>query len=206
VYQTLVGAWPIERDRLDAYLEKALREGKVNSNWLEPNLEHERAVQEFAARAADAMHGDPFLARVAELGRRLSLAQLLLKLTAPGIPDLYQGDELENLSLVDPDNRRPVDWDGRRRALADLRAGTAPTAATAKLHVTATALELRARRAPAFAGAYEPIDLGRGVCAYTRGGEVLAAVGVAPNVDPVAPDGWRDVLRVRGLLLAERTG
>jgi (1->4)-alpha-D-glucan 1-alpha-D-glucosylmutase len=204
VYQTLVGAWPIERERLNAYLEKALREAKVNSSWVDPNVAHEQAVQEFAARAADAMRGDPFLARVAELGRRISLTQLLLKLTAPGVPDLYQGDELENLSLVDPDNRRPVDWDVRRRALAALRDGAAPTAETAKLYVTWTALELRARHADAFAGDYEPFDLGDDVCAFTRGGRVLAAVGVRPAADPRAPEGWRDLLALPGLVLAER--
>ncbi|HEY3181383.1 MAG TPA: alpha-amylase family glycosyl hydrolase, partial [Gaiellaceae bacterium] len=117
VYQTLVGAWPIEDERMDLYLEKALREGKVSSNWLEPNLEHERSVKKFAPRAADAMRGDAFLERVAAMGRRITLGQLLLKLTAPGVPDVYQGDELEALALVDPDNRRPVDWDARRAAL-----------------------------------------------------------------------------------------
>src|SRR5207244_7356010 len=147
VYQTLVGAWPLERARLNAYLEKALREAKVNSSWVDPNVEHERAVQEFAARAADAMRGDPFLDRVAELGRRISLAQLLLKLTSPGVPDIYQGDELENLSLVDPDNRRPVDWEVRRRMLGALRAGGAPPPEAHKLYMTWKTLELRARHA-----------------------------------------------------------
>ena len=99
-------------------LEKALREGKVNTNWLSPNEEHERAVQEYAWRAAELIAGDPFLARVRALGRRLSLAQLLLKLTAPGLPDVYRGDELEDLSLVDPDNRRAVDWQVRRADVA----------------------------------------------------------------------------------------
>jgi (1->4)-alpha-D-glucan 1-alpha-D-glucosylmutase len=204
VYQTLVGAWPIERERLDAYLEKALREGKVTSNWLTPDEEHERAVQDFAARAADAMRDDPFLGRVAELGRRISLAQLLLKLTSPGVPDLYQGDELENLSLVDPDNRRPVDWARRREALAALRGGGEPTPETEKLHVTWRTLALRAGYEQAFGGAYEPVDLGEGVCAFTRAGEVLVAVAVRPGVDPEVPDGWRDVLGVRGLALCVR--
>ena len=203
VYQTLVGAWPLERARLNAYLEKALREAKVNSSWVDPNVEHERAVQEFAARAADAMRGDPFLDRVAEVGRRISLAQLLLKLTAPGVPDVYQGDELEDLSLVDPDNRRPVDWDVRRRALATLRDGSAPTAETAKLYVTWKTLELRARRPDAFAGAYEWDD-GDGACRFTRGGEVLVAVAVRPGDDVAAGDGWREVLALPGLVLAER--
>src|SRR5207248_3318824 len=81
VYQTLVGVLPIERERLDGYLQKALREGKVNTNWLVPNEEHERAVTEYAWRAAELISRDPFLERVRALGRQLSLAQLLLKLT-----------------------------------------------------------------------------------------------------------------------------
>jgi len=204
VYQTLVGAWPIERERLDAYLEKALREGKVTSNWLDPDEEHEARVQEFAARAAEVMRGDLFLERVAALGRRISLAQLLLKLTSPGVPDVYQGDELEALALVDPDNRRPVDWEARRRALDAILSGAPPDGQNAKLYVTWRALSLRARHGQAFGGAYEPLDLGDGVCAFVRGGEVLVAVGVRPDVDPPAPEGWRDVLGLPGLVLAER--
>ena len=95
------------------------------------------------------------------------------------MPDVYQGDELEALSLVDPDNRRPVDWDARRAALARLRAGAAPRDfGERKLDLIRRALALRARRPAAFAGAYEPVDAGPGVCAYLRGGEVLAVVPV----------------------------
>jgi (1->4)-alpha-D-glucan 1-alpha-D-glucosylmutase len=203
VYQTLVGAWPIEHERMDLYLEKALREGKVSSNWLEPNLEHEESVKEFARRAAETIDLC-FVERVAALGRRISLGQLLLKLTAPGVPDVYQGDELEALALVDPDNRRPVDWDARRHALAELRAGALPAEETQKLYVTWKTLELRAAHEEAFAGSYEPVDFGEDVAAFTRGGEVLVAAGVRPDVDPVAPEGWRDVLGVPGLVLATR--
>ena len=204
VYQTLVGALPIARERLDAYLEKALREGKVTSSWLAPDVEHERAVQEFAARAAAVVGRDPFLERVRAVGRHLARAQLLLKLTAPGLADIYRGDELEDLSLVDPDNRRPVDWDARRRALEELRAGVAPTEETSKLYVTWKTLGLRAERESAFAGSYEPVDLGPGVCAFVRGGEVLVAAAVRPRAAIVLPAGWRDVLGIDGLALAVR--
>jgi (1->4)-alpha-D-glucan 1-alpha-D-glucosylmutase len=204
VYQTVVGAAPIERARLDGYLEKALREGKVTSNWLSPDVEHERAVQEYAARAQELALRDPFFMRVRDLGRRLALSQLLFKLTAPGVPDIYRGDELEDLSLVDPDNRRPVDWDARRAALASLRAGGAPDERTAKLYVTWKTLALRAERTAAFTGAYEPLDLGGGVVAYVRGGEVLVAGAVAPDVAAHAPDGWADLLDLDGLVLAVR--
>ncbi len=200
VYQTLVGALPISRERLDAYLEKALREGKVTTNWLTPNLEHEARVKEYAARAAALIARDPFLDRVRELGRRIALGQLLLKLTAPGVPDIYQGDELEDLSLVDPDNRRPVDWAARRVALAGLLAGAEPNAETEKLFVTWRTLALRAERPAAFTGSYEPVELGPGVCAYTRGGEVLVAVAVRPDArSRRVPAGWRDVLGLAGL-------
>ena len=204
VLQTLVGALPIERERLDLYLQKALREGKVTSNWLTPDEDHERRVQDWAWRAAELLAGDPFLDRVRAIGQRLALAQLLLKLTSPGVADVYRGDELEDLSLVDPDNRRPVDWDERRRAIAALQGGAAPDERTLKLYVTWKTLQLRAERAAAFAGAYDRLDLGAGVCAYVRGGEVLVAAAVDPNATPHAPDGWRDVLGVDGLVLALR--
>jgi len=178
-----------------------LREGKVNTNWLAPNEEHETRVKEWAWRAAQVVAADPFLERVRELGRRLALSQLLLKLTAPGVADIYRGDELEDLSLVDPDNRRPVDWAARTRALEELRAGAAPDARTAKLYVTWRTLRVRAEQAEAFAGSYERLDLGAGICAFVRGGAVLVAAAVDPFVTPRAPDGWRDVLGVDGLLL-----
>ncbi|HEY2778457.1 MAG TPA: alpha-amylase family glycosyl hydrolase [Gaiellaceae bacterium] len=201
VLQTLVGAAPIERARLDAYLEKALREGKLNTNWLAPNVEHESAVKEWAARASVLVEHDPFLERVREVGRRLALSQLFLKLVSPGVADIYRGDELEDLSLVDPDNRRPVDWTARREALEAFRSAAKPDERTEKLYVTWKTLRFRAAHEEAFTGSYEPVDLGAGVCAFVRGGSVLAAAAVDPFVTPRAPDGWRDVLAVDGLLL-----
>jgi (1->4)-alpha-D-glucan 1-alpha-D-glucosylmutase len=201
VLQTLVGAAPIERERLDGYLEKALREGKVTTNWLSPNEQHEAHVKEWAARASAIVEPDPFLDRVRAVGRRLALAQLFLKLVSPGVADVYRGDELEDLSLVDPDNRRTVDWDERRRCLDALRAGVPPDARTLKLYVTWRTLRFRAENEESFAGSYERLDLGAGVCAFARGGAVLAAAAVDPFVTPRAPDGWRDVLGVDGLLL-----
>jgi (1->4)-alpha-D-glucan 1-alpha-D-glucosylmutase len=204
VLQTLAGALPIERERLDAYLQKALREGKVTSNWLTPDEEHERAVQEYAAQAARMIEADPFLEQVRRLGRHIAAAQVLLKLTAPGVPDIYRGDELEDLSLVDPDNRRPVDWEARRAALAALRAGAEPTNETLKLYVTWRTLAVRAKHAAAFTGSYDPLDLGPGVCAFARGDEVLVAAVVRKDATVQLPDGWRDVLGVPGLALATR--
>jgi (1->4)-alpha-D-glucan 1-alpha-D-glucosylmutase len=206
IYQTLAGAWPIEADRLEAYLEKALREAKVTTNWIEPDLEHEAAVKRFAVALLD--HGpfrygfDAIAARVADLGERVALAQTLLKLTVPGVPDVYQGDELLALSLVDPDNRRPVDWDERRQALAALRSGQPPAREHLKLHLVAAALDLRRRRPEAFAGGYTPVPAGDDVVAFLRGDAVLVACAVrdaATGADgwelPATAAGrWRDVL------------
>jgi (1->4)-alpha-D-glucan 1-alpha-D-glucosylmutase len=176
----------------------------VNTNWLSPNEEHEQAVQEYAWRAAELIARDPLFERVRTLGRRLSLAQLLLKLAVPGVPDIYRGDELEDLSLVDPDNRRAVDWQARRDALSALQAGGAVDDANAKLYVTWKTLTLRAEHADAFAGSYEPVDAGEGVCAFVRGGEVLVAAAVQPGATVRVPEGWHDVLGVEGLALGVR--
>jgi (1->4)-alpha-D-glucan 1-alpha-D-glucosylmutase len=144
---------------------------------------------------------------VADVGERASLAQLLIKLTAPGVADIYQGDELVALSLVDPDNRRPVDWDRRRELLAAIRAGSEPDDPDSrKLRVVTAALDLRKRRAEAFAGSYEPVDAGEGAIAYVRGGQVFVAAAILPGASLPAPDGdWREVLSgPPGLMLLER--
>jgi (1->4)-alpha-D-glucan 1-alpha-D-glucosylmutase len=202
ILQTLVGAWPIAAERLETYLEKALREAKRNTSWVEQDTDWEARVRRFAVALLDHRPFletfEPFAARVAAAGRRSALGQQLLKLTVPGLPDVYQGDELEALNLVDPDNRRAVDWDARRRALDALRAGAAPTAQTMKLYLLWKALDLRARRPAAFdGGAYTPVDAGPDVVAHLRGDEVLAVVAVRHPGDATlsAPGRWRDVLR-----------
>ncbi|MDH4177122.1 MAG: alpha-amylase family glycosyl hydrolase [Thermoleophilia bacterium] len=195
--QTVVGAWPIDAERLDAYLEKALREGKRTSSWRRPDEAAERRLKALARR----LLADPRVTALAErlrpLGERISLAMTLLKATAPGVPDVYQGDELTLLALVDPDNRRPVDWKRARTALAG---------PPSKLAVLRAALALRARRPDAFAGPYEPVDLGPGVCAYTRDGTVLVVVPIRPGtVLPDAPSGWHDLIDpALGVRLLER--
>jgi (1->4)-alpha-D-glucan 1-alpha-D-glucosylmutase len=201
VVQTLVGAWPIEVERVEAYMEKALREAKLNSNWAEPNLEHEEAVKSFVrglySNRSFLDDFEPFVARVAAVGERAALGQLVLKLTAPGVPDIYQGDELAFRALVDPDNRRPVDFDRRRSLLASLEGGALLGADTRKLWLTWRLLQLRAERPAAFArGSYEPYDAGENVCAYVRGGEVLVAVAVRAGAELPKPHGaWSDLLR-----------
>lgn len=123
LYQTLVGAWPIEVERVRQYLEKATREAKAFTSWTQPNAGYEQAVADFAtailADEAFTANLQSFVARLVTPGWINALTQTLLKLTAPGVPDLYQGTELWSYSLVDPDNRRPVDYALRRRVLAE---------------------------------------------------------------------------------------
>jgi (1->4)-alpha-D-glucan 1-alpha-D-glucosylmutase len=124
LYQTMLGAWPIDTDRLLPYMQKAMREAKADTNWLTPNEEFEEAMKFFL----EAIYKDVefmqdferFVNDLIEPGRTNSLSQVLLKLTSPGIPDFYQGTELWDLSLVDPDNRRPVDYKLRRKLLGEL--------------------------------------------------------------------------------------
>jgi (1->4)-alpha-D-glucan 1-alpha-D-glucosylmutase len=178
--QTVVGAWPLSRERLDGYLEKALREGKLRSSWLEPDEAYERRVQEFAWTAHEAL--SPFARRLAPLGAEIALAQTLLKLASPGVPDVYQGDEGWSFNLVDPDNRRPVDW-----------------AALAREPDEKQRL-VRAVLAERIEGEYEPVGAGDDVCAFTRGRH-LVGVPVRPGARFEAPAGWRPVvpgLWVRG--------
>ena len=137
LYQTLTGSWPLEepdddalaayRQRIEAYMLKAAREAKARTSWATPDSEYEEALTQFIRAALERREGDLFLADFCAFNRRIvrfgllnSLSQTLLKLTAPGVPDVYQGNELWDFSLVDPDNRRPVDYDVRRRLLASL--------------------------------------------------------------------------------------
>ena len=208
VYQTLLGAWPIEPERMEQYMEKALREAKRNTNWIDPNEEWEAGVKRFVRALYEHKpfldDFEPFVDRVADIGERSALGQVTLKLTSPGIPDIYQGDELPFRALVDPDNRRPVDW-------AERRAELDTPSPHHKFWLIRTLLDLRRRRPEAFAGAYEPLEGPDGVCAFARGGDVAVAValrsGTKPTLDPPGP-GWRDVLgdRVPGVAVLERGG
>lgn len=123
---------------------------------------------------------------------------MLLKLTCPGVPDIYGGDETELLALVDPDNRRPVDWEGLRAALVS-------DEPPPKLDLIRRTLTLRARRPDAFAGSYEPVAAGPDTCAFVRGGEVLVAVALRGELAELELGSeWQDVLRTPQRLLAER--
>ncbi len=202
LFQLLVGAWPIELldqpyagglaafgERLKANLEKCLREAKQRSNWASPDLDYEAGLKAFADLALDpATPGFlarflPFAQRVARLGARNSLVQAAVKLTAPGVPDTYQGCELWDLSLTDPDNRRPVDYALREAILARLAPALAeaplPTlrglmqawpSGEVKLALTHRLLALRAERPALFAeGGYDPLPVAGEDAAHAAG-------------------------------------
>ena len=204
-YQTLVGAWPIETARIKAYMEKAAREAKSRTSWTAPQTPYEAALQAFVeAVLADEEFRrelDGFVAALREAGQVVSLAQVLLKLTCPGVPDVYQGTELWDLSLVDPDNRRPVDFALRQRLLRELE-GMRVDAVTArtdeglpKLWLITRALGLRRRRPQPFSphGTYVPIEAqgpaADHVLAFSRGGEVVTVV---PRLLLRLGGQWRD--------------
>lgn len=224
LWQTLVGAWPIEADRLVAYLSKAMREAKLSTSWTDPDTRYEAAAISFARRAlADppiAGQISAFVAGLAADAAVNSLSAKLIQLTMPGVPDVYQGCELTALSLVDPDNRRPVDYDRRRSLLAAL-AGLTPQAPAdngspdwldrAKLLVVSRALRLRRARPEWFAGRYEPLEASgpqhEHVLAFARGGSAVTLATRLPGglrrdggwddrtVLPLpAPGRWRDVI------------
>ena len=201
IYQTMIGAWPIEKERLLPYLEKATREAKRKTNWLAPNEGFESATKNFVEKLYS---NEPFLssleafvARLLAPGRINSLAATLLKLTSPGVPDTYQGTELWDLSLVDPDNRRPVDYEIRRKMLRELRALSAGDVVRRmddgmpKLWTIHKTLHVLRERSASFGknGAYKPL--------YAEGQlrECVVAYGRADDVVVVVP---RMVMKIRG--------
>ena len=217
LYQTLIGTWPLEAltaesqetyiQRIQEYMRKATKEAKVHTSWINPDPNYDAAVAHFVA----AVIGNPafqhaFLplaADVAVYGMYNALAQTLLKLTAPGVPDLYQGNEIWDFSLVDPDNRRPVDYVHRRTLLAELRtqmsgAGVSRSAVAhallrdwrdgrIKLHVTSSTLHYRRQHAELFQrGSYLPLDVWGEeqdhICAFLRQHDDLCCLVVVPRL------------------------
>jgi (1->4)-alpha-D-glucan 1-alpha-D-glucosylmutase len=205
IFQTLAGAWPLPPERLCEYMTKALREAKRNTSWVDQDAAWEervlaycRALYEHEPFRADF---EPFAERLSRAAEPIALRQTALKLTVPGVPDIYQGDELVALSLVDPDNRRPVDWE-RRRALL----GAPPSDPdTRKLWLIRELLALRARRPDAFNGSYEPLDAGPQTVAFARGGEIVVALPVRgePEFSP-PPGDWKEVVALAGVTVLER--
>jgi (1->4)-alpha-D-glucan 1-alpha-D-glucosylmutase len=203
--QVLVGAWPIDADRLVTYLAKATREAKLRTSWTDPDPEHDAALEHLArASLADPAFValvDATVAPLVEPGQRAALAQLALQLTAPGVPDTYQGSELWELALVDPDNRRPVDYDARRALLAAAPGCSAAEAwgrrdeGLPKLWLLQRLLDLRRRRPGAFvAGSYLPLEAtgaqARAIVAFVRGGQV--ATIVPRLLREIEGEGWEE--------------
>jgi (1->4)-alpha-D-glucan 1-alpha-D-glucosylmutase len=192
LYQTLIGAWPIDRDRAWGYMLKACREAKINTSWHEPNSSFEEKIRGFVGGVFDTPDFIASLERFIEPlilpGRINSLAQTLIKMVAPGVPDFYQGTELWDLSLVDPDNRRPVDFAVRAEMMTRVRGLSAADALSdwqsglPKLWMTERVLRVRRERGEDFSAAskYQPLvaqgsHLGR-LLAFRRGENLVAVV------------------------------
>jgi (1->4)-alpha-D-glucan 1-alpha-D-glucosylmutase len=192
LYQTLLGAWPINEERMQQYMLKAVREAKQQTSWLSPNEKFEAALKRFieALFAAEDLMADiaKFAGKLAGAGRGNSLAQTLVKLTAPGVPDTYQGCEVWDLSLVDPDNRRPVDYDSRKRLLDEVKNMPVEEVmrrddeGTPKLWTMYTALQVRRERPGCFGGegTYSPLyasgEKAQHLVAFQRGPDVITLV------------------------------
>ncbi|MGW5668187.1 malto-oligosyltrehalose synthase [Micromonospora sp. NPDC003776] len=200
LWQTAVGAWPIERERLHAYAEKAAREASVATSWADPDPAFERELHALVDRMYDDpdLHGEinAFVADITPAGWSNSLGQKLVQLAMPGVPDTYQGTELWENSLVDPDNRRPVDFAVRRELLARLDAGERPAVAAdgaAKLLVVSRALRLRRDHPELFTG-YRPVPAhgpaGAHAVAFDRGGAIAVATRLPLRL--ARAGGWRD--------------
>jgi (1->4)-alpha-D-glucan 1-alpha-D-glucosylmutase len=202
LWQTLVGAWPLPPDRLHAYLEKAMREARTHTSWTDPDEPFESAMH----AVADAALTDPVLhsavaragARIIPPGRTNSLAAVVLQLAMPGVPDTYQGGELWDLSLVDPDNRRPVDFSVRADLLARIDHGWLPEvddSGAAKLLVVSRVLRARRDHPERFTG-YTPLrptgPAAAHAVAFARNGVV--AVGTRLPVGLADRGGWGETV------------
>jgi (1->4)-alpha-D-glucan 1-alpha-D-glucosylmutase len=186
--QAMVGAWPYQedpefRERIHAFMLKSMREAKVNTSWHEPKPEYEKAVDEYIDAAFDSTDLATMIERVGPFGAINSLSQTLLKLTAPGVPDIYQGNEIWDFSLVDPDNRRAVDYELRKRMLAEIDKQTPQQlladwkSGAIKLKVTRDALRLRDKFRDKDYTPIEVVGEHRERCvAFRRGEDAIVAV------------------------------
>jgi (1->4)-alpha-D-glucan 1-alpha-D-glucosylmutase len=228
LYQTLLGTWPVDLDgapvpsagpkfiaRIQRYMAKALKEAKLNTSWIQPNENWDDAMQEFVARILEAGPRNKFLpaflpvaAEIARLGAINSLAQTAIKLTAPGVPDIYQGTEIWDDSLVDPDNRRPIDYARRREMLTQIENVPANELMQCwpdgriKMRLTQRLLHLRRENPELFReGIYEPINFGGAFadCAigFVRRDRDRAIIVIVPRLSsrvgfPPIGDRWQD--------------
>ena len=196
LWESIVGAWPASPDRLHAYAEKAAREAGNSTTWTAPDEDFERRMHALVDSAFDTPLVPAFVARVEQYGWSNSLSAKLIQLTAPGVPDVYQGSELWETSLVDPDNRRPVDYDIRRLYLEAIDAGAHPpidATGAAKLLVTAKALRLRRDRPELFTR-YAPLEAfgesARHAIVFDRGGAITVATRLPVGLERAG--GWHD--------------
>jgi (1->4)-alpha-D-glucan 1-alpha-D-glucosylmutase len=219
LYQTLAGAWPISIERTWAYINKAVREAKLRTSWTAPDQEYEKTLQSFVEGALSNGNFieelEAFVTSLLPFGRVNSLAQTLLKLTTPGIPDIYQGTELWDFSLVDPDNRRPVDYEARRRLLGSVKCASVEEVmkrageGLPKLWLIHRALAVRQARPDLFGpqAGYEPLTAEGSraghVVAFMRGGSAVTVVprlvfGLASRWEnttlEIPPGRWRNEL------------
>jgi (1->4)-alpha-D-glucan 1-alpha-D-glucosylmutase len=205
LYQTLVGAWPIDEERLFGYLQKAVREAKVHSWWQQPNEAYEAALQQFVrgilVDAEFRRELEDFVAELRGPAERNALAQLVLKLTAPGVPDIYQGTEVFRYDLTDPDNRRKVDYPALTAKLKQVeRASCAEIFAKAdadlrKLYVTHKLLALRREHPESFSqqARYWALPSAGAeadrILAFGRGSDLIVVV---PRLSAAVGDNWGD--------------
>ncbi len=207
LWQAVVGAWPASRERLHAYAEKASREAGEATGWLEPDERFEQRMHAVIDAAFDdprvSARLDAFVASVSASGWSNSLSAKLIQLTAPGVPDVYQGSELWETSLVDPDNRRHVDFDERRRLLRQLDSGVLPqidATGAAKLLVTSRALRLRRDHGELFS-TYQPMSVvgpaAAHVIAFDRGGAVTVATRLPAGLARRGADPWAGTVLLR---------
>jgi (1->4)-alpha-D-glucan 1-alpha-D-glucosylmutase len=204
LWESIIGAWPASRERLHAYAEKASREAGNSTTWTEPNEAFEKQMHALVDSAFDDAEVTEaltsFVDEIKQAGWSNSLTAKVVQLTAPGVPDVYQGSELWETSLVDPDNRRPVDYDVRRSLLADIDAGALPAideSGAAKLLVTSAALRLRRDRSELFTRYVDAPVLGHAAdhaIAFDRGGAVTVATRLPVGL--AAKGGWGDTFVV----------
>jgi (1->4)-alpha-D-glucan 1-alpha-D-glucosylmutase len=228
LYQTLLGTWPVDLDgapvpsvgpefiaRMQRYMAKALKEAKLNTSWIQPNENWDNAMKEFVARILEAGPRNKFLptflpvaAEISRLGVINSLAQIVIKLTAPGVPDIYQGTEIWDDSLVDPDNRRPIDYGRRREMLTQIEKVSLAELMQCwpdgriKMRLTQRLLHLRRENPELFReGNYEPVNVGGAFadCAigFVRRHRDRAIIVIVPRLSsrvgfPPIGDRWQD--------------
>jgi (1->4)-alpha-D-glucan 1-alpha-D-glucosylmutase len=199
-WQSLVGAWPITEDRMRDYLDKAAKEAKVRTSWVDHDEEFEAEVAAWPSRVIADLGAEveAFVERIAGPGWVNALGQKIVQLAGPGVPDVYQGTDLFDLSLVDPDNRRPVDFAKRQRFLSRLEDGWLPDVdetGAAKLHVVRQVLRLRRDRPDLFTG-YRPLEAqgpaAEHAFAFSRAPELVVVATRLPV--KLARTGWGDTV------------